>query len=158
MSDDSAKKAIEAMGLSLDEVVKADEEIKSRRQRYDTDRSICLCGHPMARHTVVNGVVYCKPARMECPCKKARPVLEAHDLRKFIRRTNGGGALHALTRGILSHVEEDLEVKWLVDLECDRCGEKDDQVVPVPVTQSGSAMNWATGYDALLCRKCRTEV
>jgi hypothetical protein len=152
------KNALEAMGLSVEEIQEAREELDSRRQRPNADRRVCLCGHAMARHTVINGIVYCKPTRMECPCKNARPVIEAHDLRKFIRATNGGGALHALTLGILSHVENDLEVKWLVDLVCDRCGETDNQVAPVPVTQSGIAVNRATGYDALLCRKCRTEV
>lgn len=149
-----AEDALKAMGLSVEEVLEGVEPGRPRR----SDPRICLCGHAVARHTQINGLTFCKPARMECPCKKCRPVLEADDTRKFLRRTDGGGKLHALARGIVSHVEAGKSVKWVVELQCDRCGENDENVVPVPVTQSGKATTYATGYDALLCRKCRTEV
>lgn len=161
MTDDNkeALEALEAMGISLEEAEKADRVSREtpRRER-DRDISVCLCGHGSARHIVVNGTVFCKPSRMECPCKKLRPVLEATDTRKFLRKTTGGGALHALTLGILSHVKENKSVTWIVDLKCDRCGKDDKNVVPVPVTQHGRAVGYATGYDALLCRECRAEV
>jgi hypothetical protein len=95
---------------------------------------------------------------MECPCKSARAVLEVGDIRKFLRTTSGGGKLHALTLGMLSHIETEKPMTWLVDLKCDRCGKDDKNVVPVPVTQSGKAVSYPTGYDALLCPECRTEV
>lgn len=153
------KEALEAMGISIEEAQEADKVARetSRRER-ERDISVCLCGHGSARHIVVNGTVFCKPSRMECPCKKLRPVLECADTRKFLRRTSGGGALHALTLGILAHVQEGKRVEWIVDLKCDRCGKDDKNVVPVPVTQQGRAVGYATGYDALLCRECRTEV
>ena len=66
--------------------------------------------------------------------------------------------MHALTLGIVSHVQTGREVQWIVDLVCDRCGEANGNVVPVPVTQTGRATSYPTGYDALLCPTCRTEV
>jgi hypothetical protein len=151
---DEARKALEMMGLSVDEML---EEDVIKRPKY-TDSRICLCGHAVARHTATNGFVYCKPSKMECPCKNVRPVLETDDTRKFLRKTEGGGKLHALSLGMLQILRLGKSVKWIVDLKCDRCGSEDDQVVPVPVTQTGRPTNYATGYDALLCRACRTEI
>ena len=156
MSD--AKDALEKMGISLEEALKADEKVRGEAKTRDRDGRVCLCGHAIARHTLVGGVVYCKPSRMECPCKKTRPVLEVEDTRKFLRRTSGSGAMHALTLGIVSHVQTGKSVEWIVDLKCDRCGTDDNNVVPAAVTQNGRAASYATGFDALLCPKCRTEV
>jgi hypothetical protein len=158
MSDEDARKALEAMGISLEEAIEADAKSRERLSSMARDPRICLCGHATARHTVVNGVVFCKPSRMECPCKKVRPVLEADDTRKFLRRTTGSGALHALTLGIVSHAQTGKSVRWIVDLVCDRCGASDNNVVPAAVTQQGRATNSPTGFDALLCPTCRTEV
>ena len=156
--NEDATRALEAMGISLEEALNADEEVKNHIQRGERDGRVCLCGHPVARHTVIGGVVYCKPSRMECPCKKTRPVLESNDTRKFLRRTVGAGAMHALTLGIVSAIQSGKSAEWVVDLKCDRCGADDANVVPVPVTQTGRAATYATGFDALLCPQCRVEV
>lgn len=154
----NTKNILESMGMSIDEVEAANEEIVSQGRRPETDRRVCLCGHGMGRHTIINGLVFCKPSRMECPCKKARPVLEVEDVRKFLRVTRGGGPLHALIQGLLQHSKGGKDAKWITDLLCDRCGKDDGNVVPVPVTQRGFATDSATGYDALLCRECREAV
>jgi len=158
--DTSAIEALAAMGISVEDMVKAEEQLAGLgyRRYKTTDSRICACGHAIARHTVTNGAVYCKPARMECPCKNCRPVLEAQDIRKFMRKTTGSGPFHALTLGIMSHVKNGLSIRWLEQPKCDRCGAETNDVVPVPVTQSGSARSIATGYDALLCPTCRAEV
>jgi hypothetical protein len=153
----SAENALAMMGISVEEVDQADVELLEKR-KHSVDRQVCACGHGMARHTVVAGVTYCKPARMECPCRKTRPVIETDDTRMFIRKTDGAGPAHALTRGIRAAVEKKKSVTWIVDLICDRCGEESHSIVPVPVTQSGHAASHATGYDALLCPDCRVEV
>jgi hypothetical protein len=153
-----AEDILKSMGLTAEEVKAADDEVRSKGRRPNTDRTVCLCGHAMARHTIVNGVVFCKPSRMECPCKKSRAVLEVADVRKFLRSTSGGGKLHALTLGLLAHIETGKSAKWLIELQCDRCGKNDKNVVPVPVTQSGRSANYATGYDALLCKECRESI
>lgn len=159
MPKGSALDALLKMGLTPEDIDRADVELAERRKANDAvNRHVCACGHAMGRHTVVNGIVMCKPARMECPCKRARPVLLAQDTRLFIRKTEGGGAAHALSRGIRESLTKDKAVEWLIDLACDRCGEETDSIIPVPVTQNGTAVSRATGYDALLCSDCRVEV
>ena len=145
----------EFMDFSLDEALEADIEMRSRPA--ERDARVCLCGHPMARHTQISGLVICKPTRMGCPCKKARAVLESDDVRPFLRKTGGAGVQHALGRGLAAAVDKGIKVKWIVDMKCDRC-QKEGQVSPVPVTQRGFATFEATGYDALLCSVCRQEV
>jgi len=154
----STEDIFKSMGLSVDEIEKANEDIVAKGRRPDTDRRVCLCGHAIGRHTSVNGMVFCKPSRMECPCKVARPVLEVEDVRKFLRVTRGGGPLHALIQGMLQHAKAGKQAKWIADLVCDRCGKDDKNVVPVPVTKRGFATDTATGYDALLCHECREAV
>lgn len=155
----SALDALLRMGITPEDVDRADIELAERRKAAQAvTRHVCACGHGIARHTVVHGIVMCKPARMECPCKKARPVLVVQDTRLFIRKTEGGGAEHALSRGIREALTKGKSVEWLVDPICDRCGSDKGPIVPVPVTQSGIAVSRATGYDALLCPDCRVEV
>jgi hypothetical protein len=152
-----AEDALAMMGITTDDVDASDAELIEKR-KYQVDREICLCGHSMGRHTITSGIVLCKPARMECPCKKARPVLVTQDVRKFIRKTEGAGAAHALTRAMRETAALGKSVEWIIDLKCDRCGAANNNVVPVPVTQNGIARSYATGYDALLCPDCRVEV
>ena len=143
------------LDFSLEEALEADEKLKSKPA--DRDGRICICGHAVVRHTTVSGLVFCKPTRMECPCKKMRPVLDADDIRPFLRKTEGAGALHALGRGLAAASSKNVKVEWIVDFKCDRC-QKDSPIAPVPVTQRGTAMSSATGFDALLCRECREVV
>jgi hypothetical protein len=151
----SGEDALSMLGLSVEEIDKAEEELGTRGPR---DQRICVCGHPVSRHTMTSGVVYCKPARMECPCKKIRPVLEAQDTRAFLRKTEGLGGMHALSRGIRAILAKGKSVRWIVDLECDRCGSSSETVIPAAVTQRGIPTEHATGFDALLCPKCATEI
>lgn len=151
-----AEDALEAMGISLNEAMEADEALRDRPLRRDG--RVCLCGHGMSRHTVSGGVVWCKPARMDCLCKKARPVIEVDDTRAFLRKTAGAGPMHALVRGISAVAAAGKRVDWLIDLVCDKCGAEGSGkgIAPVPVTRNGVVTDEATGYDALLCMKCRT--
>lgn len=120
------------------------------------DGRICLCGHSNGRHTVVSGILSCQAAKQFCPCKKLRLVVECSNTRPFLRKTSGAGPLHALSQGISSAIKAGYEIKWLVDMECDKC-QKAVPVSPVPVSQRGVEMDEATGYDALLCRDCRAS-
>lgn len=158
----SAEQVLESMGLTLDEVREADETLRGRPK--ERDGRICICGHPVNRHTVTSGVVLCKPTRMECPCRKVRPVLDVSDTRAFLRKTAGPGPEHALSRGLRGLTDgrqgaggAERSAEWVVDLECDRCG-GNTRVVPAPVTSSGNVVHEPTGYDALLCAECLAEV
>lgn len=152
----SAADALLAMGIDPDEAAQVDLELRGKSGVRDN--RICLCGHGVSKHLQMSGAVYCKPSRMECPCKVVRPVLEAEDTRAFLRKTVGAGAMHALARGLSSLRERGKSGSWIVDLKCDRCGSEESPIVPVPVTKNGVAVSEATGYDALLCVACRQEV
>lgn len=151
----SAADAFAAMGIDLAEVLEADKSVLGKREK---DNRICICGHPMARHTQVAGITMCKPSRMDCPCKKARAVVEVSDMRPFLRKTEGSGAMHALTRGMAQLASVGKQAKWIVPLVCDRCQKEHNQVYPCAVTQQGVAAKRATGYDALLCAECRETI
>jgi hypothetical protein len=139
--------------FTLDEAIEANDELKTRGPR---DQRVCLCGHAVSRHDEIAGVVFCKPSKMECSCKKTRPVLKVSDLRVFLRKTDGTGAMHALGRGMATAAQKDISVEWLVEPVCDRC-EKPGPVSPVAVTQTGFVARYDTGYNALLCKACREE-
>jgi hypothetical protein len=148
--------ALAALGLTVEEVQEVDDALRRNPKRRDG--RVCLCGHAVARHTEVAGHVVCKPSRMDCPCKVTRAVLDVEDLRPFLRRTEGSGALHALTRGLSELVSNEKKAEWIVELVCDRCKVSGAALSPVPVTQTGHATTYATGFDALLCRDCRENV
>lgn len=151
----SATEALAMLGFSIDEVEAADE---TAREKGPRDRRVCACGHAVARHAETYGAIYCKPSRMECPCKKVRPVLETGDTRAFLRKTDGLGSQHALVRGIVAAQKRNKSVKWIIELKCDRCGAAAEKLIPTPVTQRGIATTHPTGFDALLCPACIVEV
>jgi hypothetical protein len=145
---------LEAFGISKEEVQKVDEDLISKRPR---DGRICICGHGTYRHKIYAGHNFCEPSRMKCPCKAFRPVLEVEDTRTFLRKTTGAGPLHALMRGLAAMPQDKYQTaRWLVDIQCDVCGGTDN-LSPVPVTENKIAVDYATGFDALLCGICRTS-
>lgn len=147
------KDPFDFVDFSYVDVAEAEVEL-SKKNRLDRDNRICVCGHPISRHETTYGV-YCKPSKMECPCKKVRAVLQVGDVRCFLRKTSGSGAFHALGLGLKTAYDRGFAVEWLVEQKCDRCG-AEEPVSPVPVTASGSIMQDATGFDVLLCKTCRS--
>lgn len=145
------------MDFTYEEAIAAEAELVATRKYRTGDKRICVCGHPAGRHTQVQGLTICKPSRMECPCKNLRAVLRAEDTRNFLRKTEGSGMLHALGRGLVAAQQAGKSVEWLIESKCDRCLTP-GVVTAVAVTQRGIVVQAATGYDALLCRKCREEV
>lgn len=144
----------ELLGFGIEEVEAAEEKISSQG-RLDRDQRICACGHPMTRHWTEQGKTYCKPSKLECPCKfeSHRAVLKAANTRRFLCKTVGTGPEHALARGILASVKAGEKIEWLIDMVCDFCGEK-DRLYPSPVIAPKTVRYVPTGYDALLCGKC----
>jgi hypothetical protein len=160
MSEDEMKKekAFELLDFGFDEAEEADRDAMERDGRFrDRDRRICACGHPFSRHHTLSGRLECKPSKMYCKCKNQKAVLESDDTRFFLRKTMGAGALHALGRGLKATVERGIEIRWVIEPNCEKCGEV-DKLSPVPVTQHGIAQSYDTGYTAMLCRKCRESV
>jgi hypothetical protein len=143
------------LDFTSEDVLEAEKVLK-RKTRLDRDNRICVCGHPVARHETTFAT-YCKPSKMECPCKKVRPVLQVGDVRCFLRKTTGSGVFHALGLGLQTAVERGFAVTWLIDQKCDKCG-VEGPISPVPVTSAGVPKEEATGYDVLICKKCRLEL
>jgi len=152
------KDALALMGLTFEEVQEADKKIVDKARAGGRDRRICVCGHAVSKHTTYAGILTCKPSALLCPCKLVRPVLTCSDTRVFLRKTEGAGAMHALARGIYASLHSGKDVNWIIELQCDRCGSTKNNVVPVPVTQSGTSSSEATGFDKLLCPECRMEI
>ena len=149
------KELLLAMGLDPDEAVEADKEL-SNKQRGD--RRICLCGHSVGRHTEISGRPSCQVGKQFCPCRRIQPVLLTNDTRSFIRKTEGSGLMHALTRGLAGAVEKNLDIEWLEDERyCHKCKtqEPDMRLTPMSVSSNGTPQSLATGYDALFCDNCR---
>lgn len=132
----------------------AELEISEAEVRDDVRGLICICGHPVGRHDSNAGLVMCSAGKSTCPCKNVRPVVRVENARIFLRRTKGGGALHALSQGLVSARKAGQNIEWLIDQKCDLCG-KAKQLSPVPVTQRGVIVSEPTGYDKLLCVQCR---
>ena len=127
------------------------------------DSRVCICGHSMNKHAVINGYVSCKPSRMSCPCKALRPVLTSTNVRPFMRKSLGSGSAHALMQGFRKAIELDAEISWIEPPTCDyqkngsKCGST-EQVVPCLVTQNGFYTTEATGYDVFLCVSCKENL
>ena len=149
------------------------------------DSHICACGHPVRVHqdAGVPGVTrkLCTPGRQKCPCKVVRPVLASSNLRVFMGRTDGVGALHALGKGISGLlIRRKDKAVWLdkgkfpVDADgdsmiygtpgvhgsvvCDICLVETYEPVPVAVAVADSAepvmADHSTGVDKLVCMGC----
>ncbi|MCE2767074.1 MAG: hypothetical protein LW628_09200 [Fimbriimonadaceae bacterium] len=164
--------ALAAMGV---DVQKIDIFDMSKSNNKSVDRRICMCGHSVDRHkdpstypnpipilksNNPNGEFICQPNAMTCSCKKVIPVLEVSNPKYFLKKTEGAGELHALTRGIrgLAKVEGNY-MKWLIEPECRRCGctGAQDRIVPATFTADGQLKktSGSDGYDAFICEKCR---
>lgn len=146
-----------------------------KAEGYDRDGRICICGHPMKRHNTDTFPTTCTPSRLQCPCKKARPVIEVSDTRRFLKKTRGSGPDHALILGIHSANKAGDEIKYLSEPTCDaiiimadgtriQC-ESVGFAVPTVVSKSGIVINdeivekdGPTGYDVFLCEKCRGRI
>ena len=152
--DDWKKNAFAGLDFTYEDAVAAEEKLLRDGPSTQRDKRVCLCGHPISRHTSIAGLVMCKPTRMDCPCKKVRAVLTVQDTRVFLRKTEGSGVLHALGRGMKASVEANKTFEWISPPSCDRC-EKVGHVTPCAVTQRGVIVQMPTGFDALLCQSCR---
>jgi hypothetical protein len=144
----------DAFGFFDFTVSEAEKQIAEVELKEDVRGVICICGHPVGRHDNVSGLVMCSAGKSTCPCKNVRAVVKVENARIFLRRTKGGGALHALSQGLLAAHKDGQKIEWLIAQKCDLC-EKTKQLSPVPVTQRGVIVSEATGYDKLLCMECR---
>lgn len=150
----TGKDILADMGIDLNEAIDIDQKLKNKKPR---DRRICLCGHAVVRHMDEFGAVQCRANKWNCKCKAVQPVLEVEDTRIFMRKTEGPGAFHALSRGIVSASGKGHTMSWIDGaLYCHKCKKTDERVTVVPVTQHGIAQDADTGFNVFLCDTCRT--
>ena len=156
----SAIDALAMTGIELEELQDVGAALLKEPPK---DSRVCICGHSMNKHAVINGYVSCKPSRMSCPCKAVRPVLTSTNVRPFMRKSLGSGSAHALMQGIRKAIELDADISWIEPPTCDyqkngsKCGST-EQVVPCLVTQNGFYTTEPTGYDVFLCVSCRENL
>jgi hypothetical protein len=150
----TGKDLIEEMGLDYQEVLEADE---TRERGRPKSKTICLCGHALSRHEDMgDGRAPCNALMRNCRCRNPIAVLETEDVRVFMSKTEGGAALHALTRGLLAANKKGIEVSWIDEQRyCHSCETTDTRLTPVAVTRNGLPATEDTGYNALLCDDCR---
>lgn len=156
----SAIDALAMTGIELEELQDVGAALLKEPPK---DSRVCICGHSMNKHAVINGYVSCKPSRMSCPCKAVRPVLTSTNVRPFMRKSLGSGSAHALMQGFRKAIELDAEISWIEPPTCDyqkngsKCGST-EQVVPCLVTQNGFYTTEPTGYDVFLCVSCKENL
>ncbi len=147
----TAKDALAALGISPEETTAIEEEMKNQSRR---DPRICMCGHPMSRHSTDAGVGLCSLPKSTCNCKFPTPALKVGDTRLFLRSTTGPGAEHALTRGIIALALAGKEAEWLVPVECNKCKTTDGKIIPVPLTDAMTVAYDSANRNFLLCEEC----
>ena len=156
----SSLDALAMTGIELEELQNVGAALMREAPK---DSRVCICGHGLNNHTVINGYVLCKPNRMTCLCKVLRLVLSSSNIRPFKRKSAGSGASHALMQGLRKAIELDAEVNWIEPPSCDyqkdgsKCGST-DQVVPCLITKNGFYTDEPTGYDVFLCPSCREKL
>lgn len=102
---------------------------------------ICACGHPLGKHTAVNGKGLCNALKATCPCTDRVGVLKAPNARIFSYRTDEQG--HAIIKGVAKTYEIEMghRIEWIIELVCmeEGCGST-DRVTFVPVNGGRSQM------------------
>jgi len=164
----SADQVFDKLGWNLDLANQRDEELILRNKQ---DTRICICGHAMRRHEIVDGrtdLMSCNPNRYPCACKydNMRAVISVQDIRVFNRRTEGAGADHALFRGMQACKGEPdaspkspkraQKIRFLQDFACAVCSTTDGVIIPVPWDPRTGAISPLVyhGYDQLRCQSC----
>lgn len=99
---------------------------------------ICICGHPVSRHTLV-GTEYARcSTHWHCYCEggvrvavRVEETVErpsgSQTNARFFRKISSVGGAHPLERGIEKLTAEGYSFQWAVD-ECDRCGVTVDDI------------------------------
>lgn len=142
------------LGVDENEAEEVLKEIQGRRAVLD--RRVCICGHPMARHEfdVALAQEVCSPNAAGCMCDSPRAVLETSDLRKFLRSTKGMGSSHALTQGMIAAKKAGVEMNWIEQPSCNKCGASGVRVLPAPVSSRGEILDKSSKINVFLCIDC----
>lgn len=146
------------------------EVVAPKRVGRERDGRICICGHGAKNHgatareyfdkpleSVPRGSVACSAGRHQCACVQFTPVLETSDTRRFMSKTIGPGADHALARGVNNALAAGVSIRWKDGLVCGKCGAA-GRLLPVAIRIGANGPVIAretTEHNYLLCSECR---
>ena len=133
---------------------RAEEIYSDVTSRRKLNREICICGHPMRRHSASEQGTSCLAAKTFCPCTMPIPVLRANDHRYFTKISRGEGAKHALFQGMYASVKAGKEVNWLSEPMCFKCGKEGLLVRPIPLNRLMKISFGAGEMNLLACDIC----
>lgn len=142
-----------------------------KKKRAKSDPRICACGHNARSHTSEsinnsnhkwnrdNGMFECTPGQQKCPCQKFTEVMTATDPRKFVFKTDGPGASHALSKGVQASSKiPGVRVQWSETTTCDGICKRsvsEVHVTPVALRDDLFESDEPTSRNVLLCDDCR---
>lgn len=141
------------LGVSAESV----ERFLRERDRFDTSKQICMCGHAINKHSgYERDCGICLTGRHYCPCAKPNPVLIASDSRYFMRKTYGTGSKHALSSGMLRLQQEKKKATWLIEPGCwfPDCNSGNPLIFPVALDDSNSIIERPGPKNVMLCETC----
>lgn len=148
--------SLEAIGISFDEM---DSYMNALLTGIgDPDRQICICGHPMTRHDIFEGLTACNISRANCRCSFPLAVLEAAKIKPFRFASTGFGKRHALTKGVHALIKQGIQARWLIDLMCMKCGATDRELHAAPISSTNRIPNDSGYRNALICMPCIEEI
>lgn len=127
------------------------------RDRYDTSKHVCICGHAVNKHKVFyEDRVSCHTARHYCPCREVLPVFYANDTRYFMRKTFGPGSKHALSTGLKRLLEVGKSGHWLGVPQCwnPDCQNRHVVVYPVAIGKQNAISREPAAINVFLCETC----
>ena len=134
-----------------------------------SDRRVCKCGHAARFHISEStsqdmrdlaalGHNRCAPGRQVCPCAKFEAVMVVGDVRRFMARTDGPGAKHALAKGAMTTWKIGGKADWIEGVACDLCGAEAVHLTPIAYTERYEEATYPTAHNKLVCTPCRMKL
>lgn len=124
-----------------------------------TDKRICVCGHPIIRHSKgESGYWACTWGKLWCPCQAPIPVLTASNVKFFQMRTRGVGERHALSLGIYKSIKNEIELAFTPDVACFKCDMRKPSLKPVSLDRNFRVLDIPGHYNGLFCPECLFEM
>lgn len=148
----SEEASLEDLGIQVNEMNSYMDSLKTGIG--NPARQVCICGHPLTRHSKTEVSSYCDVGKLWCACSEPLPALESEDLRTFAFSTSGLGKKHALAKGLHALRKNGKSARWIIERFCFRCGTEGCTVFPVPLTKDERIANGSGHRNALLCESC----
>jgi hypothetical protein len=147
----STPDAFSELGMSPEAV----DDYLSRLPRRPTNRQICICGHPMTKHSEITaGIQSCVTSNLWCPCSKPFAIAEVDDVRYFMRESHGRGIKHALTIGLRNLQKAGKSSHLLIEPHCFLCQRNDRALEVIGIDRNGGIAFSSAPVNVLACEAC----